>query len=62
MVSDGTYYFEYNGMNMLERVRLGNEVGRVIEEYWYDHEGKRSKKTFWLEDGRIFDYLGGGSG
>lgn len=37
-------YFEYDGGNRLKKVRVGDDSGDVLEEYWYDYDGNRFKK------------------
>jgi RHS repeat-associated protein len=47
--------FEYNDANKLVRVRLGDDSGPVIAEFFYDHSGRRIKK---IENGVVTYYVG----
>jgi RHS repeat-associated protein len=48
-------FFEYNDANKLVRVRLGDDSGPVIAEFFYDHSGQRIKK---IENGVVTYYVG----
>jgi RHS repeat-associated protein len=62
LISGFNQYYEYDEFNRLKSIRENDENGRAIEEYWYDHNGNRVKKTHYNEDGseEIFYYIGKG--
>ncbi|MFH1445776.1 MAG: FG-GAP-like repeat-containing protein [Nanoarchaeota archaeon] len=43
-------YYEYNEFNQLIRVRQDDADGNILEEYTYDHDGSRIKKTEYFYD------------
>ena len=50
LIQDGNYFYEYNSLNQLIQIRQNNENGRILEEYEYDNNGDRIKKTSYHED------------
>jgi len=44
MIQGFNKYLEYDGWHRVSKIRQNNATGNVIEEYTYDHEGKRIKK------------------
>jgi RHS repeat-associated protein len=44
LIRDSEYYYQYNSYNQLERVRINNASGTVLEEYFYDENGDRAIK------------------
>lgn len=43
LIDDGIYHYYYNSFNELDLV-LDKRTIRVIEQYWYGHDGNRAKK------------------
>ncbi|MBD3262697.1 MAG: hypothetical protein GF334_13690, partial [Candidatus Altiarchaeales archaeon] len=51
LVSDGTFYYDFDGWNRLRRVRLGDASGEGGAFYAYDGSGRRILKVVFHEDG-----------
>jgi len=50
LIQDNEYYYEYNSLNNLVRVRDSTPTGEIISEYSYDESGQRIKKTEYFEN------------
>jgi RHS repeat-associated protein len=48
LIKDSEYYYQYNSYNQLERVRINNASGTVLEEYFYDENGDRAIKVHYF--------------
>ena len=56
LIQDAQYYYEFNSLNQLTKVKQGNQNGRVIAEYFYDELGERVKKVEFTDNGDITTY------
>jgi RHS repeat-associated protein len=48
LIKDSEYYYQYNSYNQLERVRINNASGIVLEQYYYDENGDRAIKVHYF--------------
>ena len=48
VVKDDKFYYEYNELNQLAKIRDKNETGKTVAEYTYDYQGSRTKKINYL--------------
>jgi RHS repeat-associated protein len=51
LLSDETYYYEYNSYNQLYQVKVDNSSGRILERYYYDENGQRAVKVHYFVGG-----------
>lgn len=56
LIQDAQYYYEFDSLNQLTKVKQGNENGKVIAEYFYDELGVRVKKVEFAGNNNITTY------
>lgn len=56
LIKYNQYYYEYNSLNQLTKIKLGDNLGEVLVEYFYDQDGERIKKVVYLNEDVITTY------
>ncbi len=50
LLSDGIFYFEYDGFDNLASIRIGSSSGPLLEDYLYDDFDNRIRKRVYVDE------------